>query len=227
MSVNKIQEYLLKIKDNIAMKQLFVGLDKYISENYTGERQEEQELHKNVSFDEKLFKEKTFKEKTFKEKTCESVCSKPQQRPRKTTDDDCVSFAEAECADVYMAAPMQTLEDAVKNLGETFSQRLLRFIDESGKTSSDIYKKANIDRKLFSKIQCDVNYQPKKKTVLAFILALELGQDDARDLLASAGYALSPASVSDLIIEYFIKNGVYDIYTINAALYEHDQPVIN
>ncbi|MBQ6555193.1 MAG: hypothetical protein IJR45_04810 [Firmicutes bacterium] len=121
---------------------------------------------------------------------------------------------------------MQDLEAAVKNVGETFSQRLLRFIDESGKAPAEIYKKANIDRKLFSKIQCDSNYQPKKKTAVAFALALELGLDDTKDLLKSAGYALSPASVSDLIIEYFIKNGVYDIFTINDALDAHDRPII-
>ena len=132
------------------------------------------------------------------------------------------------CCDAVLMASMPApgLEEAVKNIGETFSQRLLRFIDESGMASAQVYKKAGIDRKLFSKIQCDTDYQPRKKTVLMFALALELNLDDAKDLLKSAGFALSPASVSDLIIEYFIKNEVWDIYTINGALYDHDQPVL-
>ena len=118
------------------------------------------------------------------------------------------------------------LEEVIKNVGETFSQRLLRFIDESGKTSAEIYKRANIDRKLFSKIQCDVKYQPKKKTVLLFALALELNLDNTMDLLKSAGFALSKGNVGDVIVEYFIKNDVWDIFTINDALYKHDQPIL-
>ena len=148
------------------------------------------------------------------------------EKPKFAASAKCEDIGEDAVCEMPMAAPLPSLEDAVKNIGESFSQRLLRFIDESGKTSVEIYKKANIDRKLFSKIQCDNSYQPKKKTAIAFALALELGLDDTKDLLASAGYALSPASVSDLIIEFFIKNEVYDIYTINTALYEHGQPVL-
>lgn len=121
---------------------------------------------------------------------------------------------------------LHSLEDIEKHLGETFQERLFRMIEERGLTDAQVYKKANLDRKLFSKIRCSVDYTPKKRTVLALALALELCLDDTKDLLASAGYAFSPSSRFDLIIQYFIENEVYDIYTINLALFEHDEPAL-
>ncbi len=120
----------------------------------------------------------------------------------------------------------ESLSDRIKHLGETFQERLFRMIEERGLTDAQVYKKANIDRKLFSKIRCSAEYTPKKKTVLALALALELCMDDTKDLLASAGYAFSPSSRFDLIIQYFIENQVYDIYAINIALFEHDEPIL-
>ena len=120
----------------------------------------------------------------------------------------------------------ESLSDRIKHLGETFQERLFRMIEERKLTDAQVYKKANIDRKLFSKIRCSTEYTPKKKTVLALALALELCMDDTKDLLASAGYAFSPSSRFDLIIQYFIENQVYDIYAINIALFEHDEPIL-
>lgn len=111
-------------------------------------------------------------------------------------------------------------------LGETFQERLFRLVDERGLTDVEVYKRANLDRKLFSKIRCNANYKPKKKTALALAIALRLNLDETRDLLGRAELALSPSSVFDLIIEYFITNEIYDIYAINAALFQHEQPLL-
>ena len=114
-------------------------------------------------------------------------------------------------------------------LGEkemTFQEKLLALIDDSGQTDVTVYKSANIDRKLFSAIRKNRNYHPKKTTVLAFAAALKLDLDGTRDLLARAGYALSPSSPFDLILTYCITHGIYNIYEINAILFDHDQPTL-
>ena len=108
---------------------------------------------------------------------------------------------------------------------ETFSERLLRLIDESGMTDVEAYKRAGIDRKLFSKIRTDKNYPPKIRVVYAFIFVLRLSLDDAKDLLASAGYSISPASKFDLVMEFCIMEG-YDIDTVNGILYEMGMDVL-
>lgn len=108
--------------------------------------------------------------------------------------------------------------------GKTFQQRLFDLIDQSGKTDVQIYKKAGIDRKLFSKIRKDENYIPMKKNVIALGIALQLDMTSMNDLLARAGYAFSPSSKSDLIIEYFVKNHDYDTYKIDAALFKYKLP---
>ena len=118
----------------------------------------------------------------------------------------------------------RNIDNLMDQLEETFSQRLLRMIDERGMTDSEAYTKAYVDRRHFSKIRKDVNYVPNKKTVLAFTIALELSLDEAKDLLASAGFALSRSSKTDIIVAYFLQNKIYDMFEINDVLDAYGQP---
>ena len=126
-------------------------------------------------------------------------------------------------SDAMLAASPRKLEDVIAQAGENFQDRLIRLINERDLSNADVYKAANLDRKLFSKILCNPDYHPGKRTVLALAISLKLNLDETRDLLARAEYALSPGSRSDLIIQYFIENEVYDIFRINDALDAHGE----
>ncbi len=119
-----------------------------------------------------------------------------------------------------------TLDQLMEEVGASFHEMLFLRIDMSGMTDVEVYKRANMDRKLFSKIRSNPAYHPRKHTVLALAIALRLSIEDTVDLLARAEFALSPSNKGDLIVRYFIERGVYDIRTINYALYEYDQTIL-
>jgi len=118
------------------------------------------------------------------------------------------------------AAPTRSLQELVNNVGETFQQRLLRLIAEKGMTTVEAYKAAYKDKKFFYKISKNVNYQPTKHTVYAFAIALKLSLDETKDLLASAGLAISQSSRFDIIMQYVFEHEIYDFYTIDCILYD-------
>ena len=139
-----------------------------------------------------------------------------------------MSVVESRMLTAYEDAPMAAsgLDEVLAHLDAGFSETLLKLIDRSGKKDAEVYKKANVDRKLFSKIRNNPDYKPSKPTAVAFAIALELSLPETRDLIARAGYALSPSSKFDVIIEYFIMQRDYDIFKINEALFAFDQSLL-
>lgn len=218
LATTVISEFLLEHELNVYLvlydyesveisKKLFSKMEEYIDDHYV-ERQEACPIFLDVS---------------EQSTACNSNASKQSMAHSSNVSD------KARVLDVLKNFPVpkkRKLDDLMTHMGETFSQMLLRLIDERGLKDSAVYHKANIDRRLFSKIRKDVNYTPTKKTVLAFAIALELSLDETKDLLMKAGYAFSNSSKPDVIISYFIENRNYNVFEINEVLFFYGQPIL-
>ena len=214
--------------------KIFAGVDRFIDENYVEEKIEEEygeavmeDRMEMPSFDAceeesaDFHSERRSRKERLRNERLRNECRglfATGRNAKMVEPPAAMSISEA------CAAPKRSLDDVVKNIGETWQESLLRLITEKGYSDTEVYKRANVDRKLFSKIRSNKNYQPKKNTAVAFALALRLNLDETRDFLRRAGYAFSPSSIFDLIIEYSIDHGIYDLMLINGALFDHDQP---
>ncbi len=119
-----------------------------------------------------------------------------------------------------------SLDDMLKEIDESFSEMLLRKIDEKQISDAECYKRANVDRRLFNKIKNNPKYKPGKQTVLAFAIALELTLTETKEMLMKAGFALSRSNKADIVVEYCIETRNYNIIEINQVLFKLDlQPL--
>ena len=221
IALSAIKEFLLTHEINVYLvvydresfsisKELFNDIKRYIDDNYIDEN-------------------KQYSRSRIEEHSCNStfvrVGSFLLEKIPCILDRADIEEEDAE-ESIEMSWSGRSLDDLDGNLAESFSDMLLRLIDEKGLKAPEVYKKANIDRKLFAKIHNNHNYQPKKPTVIAFAIALCLSMDETLDLLKKAGYTLSESILFDVIISYFIKKEKYDIFEINEALFDFDQPTL-
>lgn len=236
-------------KESFALSgSLYAGVDSYIDEHYVAKRMAEEYSEDGAVFSQPVLQRRNFRFEGMNAPMPEALEQEAeyQTEQEETPEPEPERSRPPAMSAVAAAVPQQdrgqkretalfrgraqkmdrSLEDVVAQLGETFQERLLRLIDERGMTDVEVYKRANLDRKLFSKIRCNAHYRPKKMTAVALAVALRLNLDETKDLLSRAELALSPSSKFDLIIEYFIDREVYDVYTINLALFEHEQPLL-
>ena len=188
-------------RDSLAVsRKLFASVEEYIDDHYVAQNDESYQ---------------------FDRRRRESA-----ERRRWRLGEEAAPMLETAAAPPPPAAAPRTarsLESLMDNLGESFTTRLLRLIDERGLKDSTVYKQSNISRQHFSKIQCNRDYNPKKKTVLAFAVGLHLSEDETIDLLKSAGYAFSDGSKQDWIVRYCLEHKIYNINQVNTLLFEYDQ----
>ncbi|MDO5303889.1 MAG: macro domain-containing protein [Clostridia bacterium] len=213
---NEMQIYLVVFdKDAFALSEkLFKSVSSYIDENYIHSKTIDEYGTENVyasHLEIRRIREGLKQSNRFHE----DICPLPEMK-------ECLAMP------IEETVPMVSEDwgQLLKNLDAGFSETLLQLIDRTGKKDSEIYKKANIDRKLFSKIRNNMDYRPSKTTALAFAFALELDIDETKDFISRAGFALSHSSKFDVIVEYFLVNKNYNVFELNEVLFAFDQPLI-
>lgn len=147
-------------------------------------------------------------------------CIKPPQVPM------CADACIAPCKKETSSVAGKTLHEYLKQRDQSFQEMLFDLIDRSGMTDVECYKKANVDKRIFSKIKSNKDYRPSKQTAIAFAISLQLDLDETQALLATVGFTLSRSTVFDKIIRYFIQTENYDVFEINEALFEFDQNLL-
>lgn len=195
--------------------QLVDQIDEYIDEHGVG-------LARKAEYDD--LDDREFHRRIKKERRLQSICLGnivPDSGKEPISDSELAPLAAP-----FMDVEGKSLDEVLDDAGETFQQRLFELIDASGMDDVTVYKKANIDRKVFSRIRCKEDYKPKKRTAVAFAIALKLDMPTMLDLLSRAEIAFSPSNKFDIIITYFVTNGNYDIFEINAALFKYGQPIL-
>lgn len=216
---NEMQIYLVVFDRNVVVlsQQLFRSVKSYIDDTYIEKKSlEEYGISDQEVYDEELIPlREVMRFRRRAEYDYNRQISIPLSEER----------FEAEDASIGQPSPRK-LDDLMKELDETFSEALIRLIDQKGMKDPKVYKKANIDRKLFSKIKNNKDYKPRKATCVAFAIALELNLDETKDFIGKAGYALTHSSKFDIIIEYFLLEGNYNSFEINETLFAFGQPLI-
>lgn len=209
--------------------ELYGDIDEYINDNYVEEKTSEEYLSFHQIRDERpLLSAPSFTGGVFANTFRKDLEKGRKKKGTAKQAEVYADFEDADACEMICATPLaeKSLDDVVKNLDKTFMELVFSFADERGMTDVEVQRKANLDRKAFSKLKCGTTKNPSKSTALALAVALELSVDDTKDLLSRAGLALSPCSKQDVIVQYFIEREAYDIYEINVALFEHGEQLL-
>lgn len=239
MSVSDMDVYFVVFDEKSVSlsSELYGDIDEYINDNYVDEKNQvdypdsygrtESVVQRSESFAgrlasigavPRLLKANKTEKRKVSNKKAESIEAAFEDEEDMLSSDMCLSAPILE--------EERSLDDVVNNLDKTFMELVFSFADAKGLTDVEVQKKANLDRKTFSKLKCGTTKNPSKATALALAIALELDLDDTKDLLSRAGLALSPCSKQDVIVQYFIEKEAYDIYEINVALFEHGEQLL-
>ena len=224
---NDMQVYLVVFsRDAFQLSEkLFQGVSSFIDENYIleknlqqyglGDKCAVQGVQQEMILREQMRRRQAEETACFDAAPCAPMAAQPEAKPKKAA-----SFS------LPFSKAKPSLAELLAETDAGFSETLLKLIDRTGKKDSEIYSKANVSRQHFSKIRNNPDYKPTKATAIAFAIALELNLEQTRDLIGRAGYALTNSSKFDVIIMYFIRERNYNLFDINAALFEFDQSLL-